>query len=142
MKYIYDAKTNAFYPVTLKESYIAKGLWPESDVEIDEETFAEFQKPPAGKMVVAGDDGYPTYADIPPPTHEQLVAIADAEKQSLIDEANEHINSKQWPGKAAMGRLKDDEKTQYNAWLDYLDALEPIDTSIAPDITWPVPPKV
>ncbi|WP_275219723.1 tail fiber assembly protein, partial [Citrobacter freundii] len=25
---------------------------------------------------------------------------------------------------------------QYNAWLDYLDALEAVDTSTAPDITW------
>ncbi|SHH55460.1 virus tail fibre assembly protein, lambda gpK [Pantoea sesami] len=141
MKYIYDAKTNAFYPVALKESYIAKGLWPESDIEIDEETFAEFQKPPVGKMSVAGDDGYPVWVDIPPPTYEQLVAIADAEKQSLIDQTNEYINSKQWPGKAAIGRLKDTEKSQYNEWLDYLDELEALDTSIAPDIEWPVKPE-
>ncbi|MBL5923514.1 tail fiber assembly protein [Lelliottia amnigena] len=140
MKYIYDVKTNAFYPVALKESYIAKGLWPESGLEIDEETFAEFQKPPVGKMRVAGEDGYPAWADIPPPTHEQLVAIADAEKQSLIDQANEYINSKQWPGKAAMGRLKEAEKAQYNAWLDCLDALEAINTSSAPDIEWPTLP--
>ena len=140
MKYIYDAKTNASYPVEFKESYIAKGLWPESGVEIDEETFAGFQKPPIGKMRVAGDDGYPAWADIPPLTQEQLVAIADAEKQSLIDQANEYINSKQWPGKAAMGRLKEAEKAQYNAWLDCLDALEAIDTSSAPDIKWPTLP--
>ncbi|MFG1167277.1 MULTISPECIES: tail fiber assembly protein, partial [Enterobacteriaceae] len=37
---------------------------------------------------------------------------------------------------AAMGRLKDAEKVQYNAWLDYLDALELVDTSSAPDIEW------
>ncbi|MFG1163879.1 MULTISPECIES: tail fiber assembly protein, partial [Enterobacteriaceae] len=43
---------------------------------------------------------------------------------------------------AAMGRLKDAEKVQYNAWLDYLDALEMVDTSGAPDIEWPTPPAV
>ena len=68
--------------------------------------------------------------------------MANAQKQSLIDEANEHISSKQWPGKAAMGRLKDAEKVQYNAWLDYLDNIEAVDTSAAPDITWPTPPEV
>ncbi|EDJ9408532.1 tail fiber assembly protein, partial [Salmonella enterica] len=26
--------------------------------------------------------------------------------------------------------------------LDYLDALEAVDTSSAPDINWPVPPEV
>ena len=91
---------------------------------------------------IAGDDGYPAWADIPPPTHEQLVAIADAEKQSLIDQANEYINSKQWPGKASIGRLKGEELVQYNLWLDYLDALELVDTSSAPDIEWPTPPAV
>ncbi|HIE3812572.1 TPA: tail fiber assembly protein [Enterobacter asburiae] len=142
MKYIFDAKTNAFYPVELKDSYIEKGLWPEYGVEIDEETFSEFQKPPTGKMRIAGEDGYPAWADIPPPTHDELVAMANAQKQSLIDEANEHISNRQWPGKAAMGRLKDAEKVQYNAWLDYLDNIEAVDTSTAPDITWPTPPEV
>ncbi|MFL3493124.1 tail fiber assembly protein, partial [Citrobacter cronae] len=41
-----------------------------------------------------------------------------------------------------IGRLKGDELTQYNLWLDYLDELEAVDTSSAPDINWPVPPGV
>ncbi|WP_049703716.1 MULTISPECIES: tail fiber assembly protein [Edwardsiella] len=76
----------------------------------------------------------------PPPTHEELVVQAEAKKQVLIAEANDFINSKQWPGKAALGRLKVDEVTQYNLWLDYLDALEAIDTSTIPNIIWPVLP--
>ena len=82
----------------------------------------------------------PVWADIPPPTHEELVASANTEKQKRIDQANDNMNGKQWPGKAAMGRLKDSEKEQYNAWLDYLDELEAVDTSTAPDIKWPTPP--
>ncbi|BBR57930.1 MULTISPECIES: tail fiber assembly protein [unclassified Klebsiella] len=72
--------------------------------------------------------------------HAADVTAADAEKQARIDRANSYINSKQWPGKAAMGRLKESEKEQYNLWLDYLDALEAVDTSSAPAITWPVKP--
>ncbi|HAT2811481.1 TPA: tail fiber assembly protein [Citrobacter freundii] len=69
-------------------------------------------------------------------------AISDAEnkKRLLINESTEYINSKQWPGKAAIGRLKSDELTQYSLWLDYLDALEAVDTSSAPNIKWPTPP--
>ena len=44
------------------------------------------------------------------------------------------------PGKAVMGRLIDSDKVKYNAWLDYLDALDAVDTSYAPDITWPSSP--
>jgi len=51
------------------------------------------------------------------------------------------MSSKQWPGKAAIGRLKGDELAQYNRWLDYLDVLEAIDTSKAPNITWPDKPS-
>ncbi|QLY99233.1 tail fiber assembly protein [Escherichia coli] len=72
--------------------------------------------------------------------HAADVAAAETEKQARIDRANTYINSKQWPGKAALGRLKDEEKEQYNLWLDYLDALEAVDTSSAPDINWPTPP--
>ncbi|KAA1048897.1 tail fiber assembly protein [Pseudocitrobacter sp. 73] len=72
--------------------------------------------------------------------HVADAATAEAEKQSRIDQANDYMNSKQWPGKAALGRLKDTEKEQYNLWLDYLDALEAVDISSAPDINWPTPP--
>ncbi len=57
-------------------------------------------------------------------------------------QVNEYTHSKQWPGKAAIGRLKGEELAQYNLWLDYLDALELVDTSSAPDIEWPTPPAV
>ncbi|MGP0818183.1 tail fiber assembly protein, partial [Escherichia coli] len=76
----------------------------------------------------------PAWADIPPPTHEELIAITDSERQILINKANEYMHSKQWPGKAAIGRLNDDELAQYNLWLDYLEALELVDSSSAPDI--------
>ena len=69
------------------------------------------------------------------------IKLADDEKSRLTQGANDYINSKQWPGKAAMGRLKDTEKAQYNLWLDYLDELEAVDTSKAPDIAWPDQPS-
>ncbi|WP_423742842.1 tail fiber assembly protein [Enterobacter roggenkampii] len=104
-----------------------------------------------GRRVYIGTDGELTLSDSKPSqwhtwdsdTNEWVISadaqikLADDEKSRLTQEANDYINSKQWPGKAAMGRLKDDEKAQYNAWLDYLDALEAVDTSKAPDITWP-----
>lgn len=103
------------------------------------------------RRVYIGTDGELTLSDSKPSqwhtwdsdTNEWFISadaqikLADNEKSRLIQDANDYINSKQWPGKAAMGRLKDTEKAQYNAWLDYLDALEAVDTSKAPDITWP-----
>ncbi|WP_044241731.1 tail fiber assembly protein, partial [Pantoea stewartii] len=58
-----------------------------------------------------------------------------------IGEANNFMNDKQWSGKAAIGRLKGDELERYGLWLDYLDALDAVDTSSAPDIDWPIQPE-
>ena len=69
------------------------------------------------------------------------MVAADAEKSRRINEANDYMNRKQWPGKVAIGRLKEDELAQYNLWLDYLDALEAIDTSMIPDLEWPYLPE-
>ncbi len=95
-----------------------------------------------GMKIVSNQEGYPVLTEQPPLSKENLIALAELKKGKLINEANEHMNSRQWPGKAAIGRLKGEELAQYNLWLDYLDALEMVDTSGAPDIEWPTPPAV
>lgn len=106
------------------------------------------------RRVYIGTDGELTLSDSKPSqwhtwdsdTNEWVIStdaqikLADDEKSRLTQGANDYINSKQWPGKAAMGRLSDSEKAQYNLWLDYLDELEAVDTSTAPDIIWPEAP--
>ena len=129
-EYIYSAKNNAFYPVNMMADYVAAGSWPDDGKEVTTDCFLEFTSVAhADKYRVAGDDGLPAWEQVPAPTQEQLVAIANAEKMRLIGLANANINVKQWPGKAAIGRLKGDELAQYNLWLDYLDELDAVDTS-------------
>ncbi|WP_368542323.1 tail fiber assembly protein [Enterobacter soli] len=115
---------------------------PEDSSVVSEEIYREFTNVawPEGK-VLGSDAGMPAWLDAPPLTQEEEIAKADEQKLSLIEQANNFINSKQWPGKAAIGRLGGDELMQYNIWLDYLDALESIDTSAAPDINWPEKPE-
>ncbi|HAV7443512.1 tail fiber assembly protein [Escherichia coli] len=141
-KYKWSAKYNAFFPIEMLPAY--QSSWDDlSDlIDIDDTVVAEFiGKPPEGKVrgVV---DNMPAWVSTPPPTKVELIADADAEKQYLIAKANIYMNSKQWPGKAAIGRLKGDELEKYNLWLDYLDVLEAVDTSSASDINWPTPPEV
>ena len=141
--YIYSAKNNAFFEIS-KRSLYDDADWDLSDaIEVDDDVFNEFTgTPPEGKERVAGDNGFPAWGDIPPLTHEQLVAAAETEKQSRIDQANDYMNGKQWPGKAAIGRLKGDELAQYNLWLDYLEELYAIETASTPDINWPAVPQI
>ncbi|HHP2613062.1 TPA: tail fiber assembly protein [Enterobacter roggenkampii] len=141
-EYIYSAKNNAFYPVNMMADYVAAGSWPDDGKEVTTDCFLEFTSVAhADKYRVAGDDGLPAWEQVPAPTQEQLVAIANAEKMRLIGLANANINVKQWPGKAAIGRLKGDELAQYNLWLDYLDELDAVDTSKGLDASWPLPPQ-
>ena len=139
--YQFSPSENVILPLELKELYLKAGTWPVDTVDISDEQATEFMGgPPEGKMRVAGKNGLPAWGDVPPPTQEELIADADTKRQYLIEQANEYINSKQWPGKAAMGRLKESERVQYSAWLDYLDELEAVDTSTAPVIEWPTEP--
>ena len=71
-------------------------------------------------------------------TKEQLIEQAEVKKQYLIAEVQTETQMLQT--KLALGRIKPDEKALLIAWLDYLDELEAVDVSTAPDITWPVKP--
>ncbi|HGL6261840.1 TPA: tail fiber assembly protein [Enterobacter roggenkampii] len=81
----------------------------------------------------------------PPPepekTHAELVVEADEEEQYRLDYAASKIVV--WQTKLLMGRkLTTDETAALNAWMDYIDAVTAIDTSTAPDITWPNQPEM
>ncbi|HHV7359475.1 TPA: tail fiber assembly protein [Morganella morganii] len=75
----------------------------------------------------------------PPPTKEQLIIQAEEKKQFLITEV--HTETEMLRAKLALKRIRPDEEALLIAWLDYLDLLEAIDTSLAPDINWPNKPK-
>lgn len=141
MNYYFSAKTNMFYPDLLLNEYKATNSLPDDVKKVSTDDFELYAStPPTGKMRVPGEDGLPEWGDIPPPTQDELIALAVNEKQQRVDAANGLVNSKQWPGKAALGRLKDEELTQYGQWLDYLDLLDAVDVSLAPQIQWPVLP--
>lgn len=142
-KIFFSAATLGFYPEALKPNYEAGGGWPDDAVEITTEDWHVFASSyPDGKMLAADKQGYPVWVDAPPPTHEELIAQAEQKKQQLVDIANDYMNSKQWPGKAVIGRLKGDDLAKYNLWVDYLDALWAVDVSNPAEILWPEQPAV
>lgn len=138
--YAYSAVNNAFFPLSFIGDYTKQAGWDLSDIiEVEDDVYTEYSNPPSGKVRVAGKDGLPAWEDIPPPTKEQLIEQTEAKKQSLIAEVN--TETEMLRAKLALGRIKDDEKALLNAWLDYLDELEAVDVSTAPDVIWPEPPE-
>ncbi|CAM8320150.1 MULTISPECIES: tail fiber assembly protein [Citrobacter freundii complex] len=134
MKIFYSPSLNGFLLEATAEEYDGEDL-----TEVSQDVYNQFIAGSETQIMVAGDNG-PVWQDAPVPTQEELTQAAEYERQRRIDVANDFMNRKQWPGKAAIGRLKGDELAQYNLWLDYLDALEAVDISSAPDIEWPTPP--
>ncbi|EJX3046765.1 tail fiber assembly protein [Escherichia coli] len=140
--YVYSAKNNCFIEAARIEEYEAFG-WDLSDVKpVSDDVFLTFtqDRTTEGVQRAAGSDGLPCWEPLPPLTKGEMQENAEIEKQKRIFEANDYMNSKQWLGKAVLGRLKDTEKVQYNSWLDYLDVLEGIDTSNPINLVWPTEP--
>lgn len=139
MNYIYSAEKNSFYPVALKGDYEESGDWPEIYIEVSDEIFNEFISPKEGKVRVAGEDGMPAWADIPPPSLEELVAMAEQQKQNLLDEAM-NITA-MWRTELLLGSISDADKVLLTSWIGYYKSVQAVDTQTAPDIEWPEKPQ-
>lgn len=140
MKYRYSAATNAFYPWTLKDDYLKEDVWPESGVDVDEGVFEVFSGvPPDGKIRSNDKKGYPCWIDIPPLTEAQLIAQVEAKRSELLFSAKEHISL--WQTELQLGIISDDDKASLITWMKYIQSLNEVDTSTAPNIEWPVKPE-
>ncbi|HDU8655735.1 TPA: tail fiber assembly protein [Morganella morganii subsp. morganii] len=74
----------------------------------------------------------------PPPTKEQLVEQAEAEKQRLSSEATEAIAPLQDAVDLDMATPEEEELLK--TWKKYRVLLSRVDTTLAQDIVWPVKP--
>ncbi|EKN3596652.1 tail fiber assembly protein [Yersinia enterocolitica] len=109
---------------------------PDDLIELTDREFLTYWKknPPQGKTLAA-IDGRPAWVDLPPSTHEELVASANAKKSQLKSVADSEI---EWQQDAVNdGSASDREIADLAAWRKYRVALMRVDTSKAPDIEWP-----
>lgn len=138
--YLFCTKDNGFYPLALKADYEGAGTWPESGKVVSAEVYAAFapENAPEGKMRGSDKKGNPAWVDIPPLTHEEAVAAAEAKKQHLISEAAEAIAPLQYA--VDLDMATPEEEALLKAWKKYRVLLNRIDISTAPDIAWPVKP--
>ena len=91
-RYLYDAVTNAFYPLALKSIYQESGSWPAKGVDVDEETYEEFQNPPTGKVRAPDSEGNPSWVDIPPAPNEDLRKAALSMLSNTYQDDIEKLN--------------------------------------------------
>lgn len=74
----------------------------------------------------------------PPKTKEQLIAEAEAQKQHLIAEASQ--KTQMWQTQLLLGVITEEDKASLKGWMLYVQHVQAVDVSTAPDITWPVNP--
>ncbi|HGH4602387.1 tail fiber assembly protein [Enterobacter hormaechei] len=139
-KYLFDELTNAFYPVAMKRLYEDAGINLDEAMEVDEKTFAEYSgEPPKGKIRIVGQNKLPAWGNVPPPSKEELITSASLKKASMLAEAQSTISL--WQTELQLGIISDDDKASLIMWMKYIQALNAVDTSTAPDIEWPVKPE-
>ena len=67
------------------------------------------------------------------------VVEAEQQKSVLLAEAQSTISL--WQTGLQLGIISDDDKASLIAWMKYIQALNVVDVSTAPDIEWPVKPE-
>ncbi|KLG02818.1 tail fiber assembly protein [Enterobacter asburiae] len=135
-KYYFDSVSQGFY--ISPDSPII----PDESTEISVEIYYEFAGMawPEGKMLRADSAGMPVWADAPPLTHEEEVAVAEQQRQQLLLKADEVTAD--WRIELILGDINEQDKEKLSAWMDYKKKIKAVDTSTAPDIDWPTQPEV
>ena len=71
--------------------------------------------------------------------HAADVEAAEQQKTALLSEAQATISL--WQTELQLGIISDEDKTSLIAWMNYIKAVQAVDTSKAPDIIWPDKPE-
>lgn len=139
MTVYFSASENGFYDDAFRADYIAAGTWPDDAAAISDQWYQHLLNGQSlGRIVTVNEYGQPVLAEPPAPTKEQLIAEADARKAALITAASETISILK--DAVDLGKATKEEEARLLAWREYRVLLMRVDTSLAPDIEWPVVP--
>lgn len=140
MGYLYSAKTNSFYPAIMQNDYERSGTWPDDVVPVTDNVYLEFTGiAPSGKIRSAGTDGLPEWVQESPP--DQLALVEQAELQKAVLRAAADNALAPLSDAVELGIATEQEKERYDIWRMYRVMLNRVNTSQAPDISWPELPE-
>ena len=135
MKY-YSKNTGGFYDDEIHGDDI-----PADVVEITDDTWMELLNGQAeGKIISADENGYPVLTDLPPLSHEELVQVAENERQRLLTHADAVMLD--WRTELMLGEISDANRAKLSAWMAYKNEIKAVDVATDPEhVNWPVPPE-
>lgn len=77
----------------------------------------------------------------PPPTHEELIQVAENERQRLLTHADKVMLD--WRTELMLGEISDANRDKLSAWLAYKSEVKTVDVTITPEnVNWPDIPKM
>lgn len=137
--FYFSPSTSSFYPEELMDSYKESGTLPEDLIPVSDDIFLIYSGvPPVGKMRGANSEHQPVWVDTPAQPREQQIALAESQKQALIAEANQ--KTQMWQTQLMLGIITEEDKASLKEWMLYVQKVQALDVSTAPDIDWPVKP--
>lgn len=71
-------------------------------------------------------------------TPDELQAQAELQKARLMADANKKTQA--WQTQLMLGMISDEDKKSLIAWMEYVQKVQAVDVSLAPNITWPDQP--
>ncbi|MCL8357007.1 tail fiber assembly protein [Enterobacter hormaechei] len=88
-----------------------------------------------GKVIESDVDGYPILVS-PKVDH---IAQAEHQRAQLLAMADNVTAD--WRVELMLGDISNEDKEKLSAWMDYKKKVKAVDTSTAPDISWPPAPE-
>lgn len=134
----YSKSVNGFIP----DEWMEDGTYnqvPTDAIKLTDQEVKEFHGVNIPGKMVDVSDGRLVWVDLPPPAYEEQVAEAEQQKAALLLEAQATISL--WQTELQLGIISDEDKASLIAWMNYIKAVQAVDTSKAPDITWPDKPE-
>lgn len=129
----------AFYP----QNMIDDGSYSELPADLieltgDEQSLYWKQTPPSGKSLGV-ISGRPAWVDLPPPTHDELIAAVESERQRLLSHADAVMLD--WRTELMLGEISDANRAKLSAWLAHKNDVKAVDIATDPEhVNWPTPP--
>lgn len=127
----YSPSNNGFYPEDIEYPATPKDL-----IVIADDLYVELLKGQSeGKVIKPNGEGDPYLAEQQEPSKEQYILMAESERSRLISSATISIAPLQYA--VDLDDATEDDVVMLKRWKQYSVALNRLDLSTAPDITWP-----
>ncbi|WP_285834325.1 tail fiber assembly protein [Escherichia coli] len=111
---------------------------PDDAVELDEQTYNALMEGNHEEGMEIDFSSFPPTLVKAMPTTDQLIEIAEQQKAQKLSDAQNKISL--WQTELQLGIISDEDKASLIAWVGYIKELQSVDTSVVPDVDWPIEP--